>query len=116
MAHHPICAESDIPVGHMKSFTVKGKDLLVYHLKDGFYATQARCTHAFWPLEKGKLMDGNKIRCSFHHACFDVQTGEVVQWANFPPGVQLLNLIRKEKALKTYKVSAKNGKLFIDIR
>ena len=38
---------------------------------------------------------------------FDIRTGEVIDWANFPPGIQLLNAVRGEKALKTYPVSIK---------
>lgn len=115
MARYQICAENDIPVGEMKEFTVDGESLLVYHLESGFYATQSRCTHLFGPLQKGKIIHGNKIQCPWHYSCFDIQTGEVVEWANYPPGIQLLNIIRREKALKTYKVKVEDGKLFVDI-
>jgi 3-phenylpropionate/trans-cinnamate dioxygenase ferredoxin subunit len=40
-----------------------------------------------------------------HRARFDIRTGEVIDWANFPPGIQLLNVVRGEKALKTYTIS-----------
>lgn len=115
MARYQICAENDIPVGEMKEFTVDGESVLVYHLEGGFYATQSRCTHLFGPLQKGKIINGNKIQCPWHHSCFDIQTGEVVEWANYPPGIQLLNIVRKEKALKTYKVTVEEGKLFVDV-
>jgi 3-phenylpropionate/trans-cinnamate dioxygenase ferredoxin subunit len=50
-----------------------------------------------------------------HRARFDIRTGEVIDWANFPPGVQLLNVVRGEKALKTYPVSVKSGKVRIKL-
>lgn len=102
-------------MGKKKTFKVKGNSILVFHIKDGFFATQTNCTHAFWPLEGGKILKGKKIQCPFHRAVFDICTGEVEKWANFPPGIQLLNVIRGKKALKTYKVSKKNGKLYVNI-
>jgi 3-phenylpropionate/trans-cinnamate dioxygenase ferredoxin subunit len=99
----------------MKAFTVAGEKIIVYHLKDGFYATQSNCTHVFAPLAKGKIVDGCKVQCPFHRARFDIRTGEVIDWANFPPGIQLLNALRGEKALKTYKVSVRDGEVHVRI-
>jgi 3-phenylpropionate/trans-cinnamate dioxygenase ferredoxin subunit len=89
----------------MKALTVAGEKLVLFHLDDGFYATQGSCTHVFAPLAKGKIVDGCKVQCPFHRARFDIRTGAVIDWASFPPGIQLLNVVRGEKALKTYKVS-----------
>ncbi len=115
MARHDVCRETEIPVGEMKRFKVGGEGVLIYHLEDGFYATQSTCTHTFGPLRLGKLVDGCKIQCPIHAAQFDVRTGEVVRWANFPPGIQLLNILRSEKALGTYDVTAEGGRLFLDV-
>jgi nitrite reductase/ring-hydroxylating ferredoxin subunit len=115
MARYPLCPATEIPVGQMKRFKVNGAKVLVYHLTDGFYATQSSCTHTFGPLQRGKIIDGCKIQCPLHRACFDVRTGEVVQWANFPPGIQVLNILRKEKALKTYPVTVDNEQVFVDV-
>lgn len=105
MPLHKVCKVSELPVGKMKKVTVQGESILVFHLEDGFYATQATCTHTFAPLGMGKIVDGCKIQCPLHRARFDIRSGEVVDWANFPPGIQLLNVVRGEKALKTYPVS-----------
>ena len=115
MAQAEIGSDADIPIGKMKTYQVNGKTILVYHLKDGFYATQSLCTHTYGPLKFGKILDGCKIQCPLHHARFDIETGEVIDWANFPPGIQLLNIVRKQKALKTYKVNVKEGKLFVKV-
>jgi 3-phenylpropionate/trans-cinnamate dioxygenase ferredoxin subunit len=39
----------------------------------------------------------------------------VHQWANFPPGIQLLNVVRSEKALKTYPTMLEDGKVSIEV-
>jgi 3-phenylpropionate/trans-cinnamate dioxygenase ferredoxin subunit len=94
MARHRVGKAADVPVGRMKTFRVGDQTVLVFHLEDGFYGTQSTCTHVFAPMSRGKLVDGDKIQCPFHRARFDVRTGEVVHWANFPPGIQLLNVVR----------------------
>ena len=115
MARHRVGEAADIPVGSMKSSRAGDQTVLVFHLDDGFYATQSSCTHVFAPMSRGKLVDGCQIQCPFHRARFDVRTGEVVRWANFPPGIQLLNVVRGEKALKTYPVSVEDGDLFVEL-
>jgi len=115
MAKHTVCKVDELPVGRMTAFKAEGRSVVVYHLKDGFFATQANCTHVFAPLARGKIVDGCRIQCPFHRAQFDIRSGEVVEWANFPPGVQLLNVVRGEKALKTYPVSVVKGEVRIEM-
>ena len=115
MTIHTVCRTDEIKRGQMKGFTVQREKIVVYHLEDGFFATQANCTHVFAPLARGKILDGCKVQCPFHHARFDIRTGEVIDWANFPPGIQVLNFVRGEKALKTYKVSVKDGDVRVKI-
>ena len=59
--------------------------------------------------------DGLRIQCPFHRAEFDIRTGEVHNWANFPPGIQLLNVVRSEKALKTYRAVVEDGEVVVDV-
>jgi 3-phenylpropionate/trans-cinnamate dioxygenase ferredoxin subunit len=114
MAEQLICTTEELAVGEKKFFLVGKESIIVYHLADGFYATQRYCSHTFAPLEGGKLVEGCQIQCPFHRARFDVRTGSVVQWANFPPGIQMLNAVRNEKPLKTYAVQVRDGKVFVD--
>jgi 3-phenylpropionate/trans-cinnamate dioxygenase ferredoxin subunit len=115
MKQHVVCRTDEIRKGQMKAFTVGGEKIVVYHLQDGFYATQASCTHVFAPLARGKIVDGCRVQCPFHRARFDIRTGEVIDWANFPPGVQVFNIVRSEKALKTYKVSVRDGEVRVGV-
>ncbi len=114
-AAHVVCDEDDLPVGSMMAVRVDGTGIVVYRLADGFYATQSACTHMFAPLSRGRIVDGCQVRCPLHHARFDIRSGEVVEWANFPPGVQLLNALRAEKALKTYPVTVSRGKVRVTL-
>jgi 3-phenylpropionate/trans-cinnamate dioxygenase ferredoxin subunit len=115
MTLQKVCKADELAVGTVRAVKVNGESLAVYRLADGYYATQASCSHLFAPLAKGKIIDGCKIQCPFHRARFDIRTGEVVDWANFPPGIQVLNVVRGEKRLKTYPVTVADGWLQVEI-
>lgn len=115
MTWHTVCRSDELAVGEMKAFTVDKHKIVLYHLSDGFFATQASCTHTFAPLARGKLLEDCKVQCPLHRARFDIRTGAVLDWANFPPGIQLLNVVRGEKALQTYKVGIKAGQVRVNV-
>jgi 3-phenylpropionate/trans-cinnamate dioxygenase ferredoxin subunit len=112
---YTVCQESELPPGSLKAVKAGDTKVVVYHLEDGYYATQHSCTHMFAPLGRGRIVDTCEVQCPFHRARFDVRTGAVVEWANFPPGVQLLNVVRGEKALKTYAVSVEDGQIQVEV-
>ncbi len=115
MPLHSVCRSDELAIGQMKAFAAGGHKLVLYHLTDGFFATQASCTHVFAPLARGKIIADSTIQCPFHRARFDIRTGQVTDWANFPPGIQLLNAVRREKALQTFAVSVTDGNVQVDI-
>ena len=115
MAFSHVCREEDVPIGDKKAFKVDGKSVLLFHLEDGFFATQPRCPHLYASLKRGKIVDRGSIRCWLHRAQFDIRTGEVVKWANFPPGIQVLNVLRSEKPLETYSVKVQDGNVYVDV-
>jgi 3-phenylpropionate/trans-cinnamate dioxygenase ferredoxin component len=115
MTWHTVCKAADLPEGKMATHSAGDARVVVYHLEDGFFATQSNCTHTFAPLGRGKIIDGCKVQCPLHRARFDIKTGEVIDWANFPPGIQLLNVVRGEKALKTFPVQVKKGDVQVRI-
>ena len=93
----------------------EGEKYLIYKLSDGLFATSHKCTHLFKSLEKGVIVSDKTIRCPLHRAEFDIRTGEVDQWACFPPGVQLINGIRPEKSLDSYKVIQEGEEYFMEL-
>ncbi len=113
MGRHTVCDARELAVGEMKTVRAGETRVVVYHLDAGFFATQAQCTHAFAPLARGSIVADCQVQCPLHRARFDIRSGAVVSWANFPPGIQLLNAVRGEQPLRTYPVSVKKGKVVV---
>ena len=60
-------------------------------------------------------MEDAQIQCPLHRARSDIRTGAVVRWASFPPGIQVLNFIRGEKALAIYPVTVEDGQVYVEL-
>lgn len=72
----------DIPEGSKKKISIEGKDILLTHINDAFYAVDNTCTHMGGSLYEGNL-DGNHIVCPRHGSIFDVTTGKAVEAGKF---------------------------------
>jgi NADPH-dependent 2,4-dienoyl-CoA reductase/sulfur reductase-like enzyme/nitrite reductase/ring-hydroxylating ferredoxin subunit len=55
-----------------------GEPVLLVRLERDFVAVSAKCTHYSGPLAKG-VIDGETVRCPWHHACFNLRTGEALR-------------------------------------
>jgi 3-phenylpropionate/trans-cinnamate dioxygenase ferredoxin subunit len=72
-----IVALGDVPEGKMHALTVDGRELLICRTKQGVYALDNVCTHAYARLNEGRLR-GNRLICPLHGAAFDVRDGRVL--------------------------------------
>ena len=92
-------ALTEVPAGGMLGGHV-GNDNVLVACRDGkLLALDAKCTHYGGPLDKG-LIVGATVRCPWHHARFDLATGEAV-------GAPALNPV------SCWRVDVENGKLYV---
>ena len=66
-----------LPPGSLRACTIDGRELVVCHSKDGLYALDNTCTHAYARLCEGRLR-GVRLVCPLHGAAFDVRDGRVL--------------------------------------
>lgn len=66
-----------VPVGATLAGHVGDDPVLLSNLDGAFHAIGATCTHYGGPLGEGLVTDG-AVRCPWHHACFDLRTGEAL--------------------------------------
>src|ERR1700751_1425856 len=63
------------------------------------FSIGAQCTHYSGPLAEGLVVDG-AVRCPWHHACFDLRTGEALSAPALSP-------------VDTWLVEQREGKIMV---
>ncbi len=90
-----------MPPGATRPFQVSGRDILICHTREDFFAVENLCSHARSKLEDGKLR-AYRLICPLHGAAFDVRDGAVKgKPATLP--------------IKTYAVRVVNNRIEINI-
>ncbi|MEO7805626.1 MAG: FAD-dependent oxidoreductase [Steroidobacteraceae bacterium] len=79
-----------------------GKAIVMVRTGDGVRAIGATCSHYGGALAEG-LVVGQTVRCPWHHACFDLQTGEAL-------GAPALN------AIDCYEVLQRDHRVILGLR
>lgn len=92
-------AIAEVPEGGMLGGHVGNDNVLVARRNGKLLALTAKCTHYGGPLDKG-LIVGGTVHCPWHHARFDLATGEAV-------GAPALNPV------PCWRVDVENGKLYV---
>jgi NADPH-dependent 2,4-dienoyl-CoA reductase/sulfur reductase-like enzyme/nitrite reductase/ring-hydroxylating ferredoxin subunit len=86
--------KNDMLLGH-----VGEADVLLARVGSEIFAIDAHCSHYHGPLADG-IVTGHDVRCPWHHACFDLRTGEAVRAPALSP-------------LSVWKVEQRQGRIFV---
>jgi NADPH-dependent 2,4-dienoyl-CoA reductase/sulfur reductase-like enzyme/nitrite reductase/ring-hydroxylating ferredoxin subunit len=87
-------ADGEKILGH-----VNEDDVLLVRCGAEFFAVGAHCTHYHGPLSEGIVVD-DTVRCPWHHACFDLRTGEALRAPALSP-------------IACWSVDQNDGKIFV---
>jgi apoptosis-inducing factor 3 len=71
-------AAAELPDGGKVLGHIGDEAVLLVRSGGQVFAIGAACTHYSGPLADGLIVDGT-IRCPWHHACFDLRTGEALR-------------------------------------
>jgi len=71
-------AAADLADGAMLAGHADGESVLLVRRGKDVFAIGASCTHYSGPLGEG-LVVGDTVRCPWHHACFDLRSGEALR-------------------------------------
>jgi nitrite reductase/ring-hydroxylating ferredoxin subunit len=102
---------TEVPEGTMRGAIVAGKQVLIAHVGEHFYAMDAICSHMSGYLPAGTI-GGNLVTCPIHEAEFDVRTGKVVKNVS-----QVIRLASHSKAkdLKVYAVKVVGDDILVKV-
>jgi NADPH-dependent 2,4-dienoyl-CoA reductase/sulfur reductase-like enzyme/nitrite reductase/ring-hydroxylating ferredoxin subunit len=78
---------------------VGDEEVLLVQVGGEIFAVGAHCTHYHGPLAEG-LVTGESVRCPWHHACFDLSSGEAVRAPALSP-------------LACWKVERRDGRIVV---
>lgn len=90
---------ADIPDNGMLGGHVGDENVLVARRGNRLFALSTRCTHYGGPLDQGALIDGT-VRCPWHHARFDLETGEALGAPALSP-------------VSCWRVENRNGRVYV---
>ena len=96
---HDGIACSELREGRPVAGQANGEAVLIIRRGEAFFAIGAACTHYGAPLIDG-IVEGETIRCPWHHARFELSTGE----ASSPPALN---------AIPCFPIEQRGGRIYV---
>lgn len=107
--------EEELGEGERQVFQVGEHSILLIRHDGEVYAIGSACPHMRLPLKGAKIHD-HTLTCPWHHSAFDLESGDVMDWSPWPPGVgRVLGTLSREKALPIYASKVEDGSIWVAI-
>jgi nitrite reductase/ring-hydroxylating ferredoxin subunit len=95
-----VASVSEIPEGTGKTFQVRGKQIAVFHLEDGFHALENVCPECGSHLERSTVTE-TAVSCPYHGWEIDIVEG--------------ICPINPEHQRETYPVRVENDAVWVEV-
>ncbi|PCI02010.1 MAG: ferredoxin [Zetaproteobacteria bacterium] len=96
-----VCSAENLPQGERTVVDTDAGKIAIFHLSQGLYAIEDRCSHDNGELASGEL-DGDEIICPRHGARFCIFNGKALT----PPAYE---------AIEVFETRTANGMIQVDI-
>ncbi len=114
----------DLPTNSQLEVSSEDKTILLINHEDDIFAINGRCPHMNMALKGSQINPKTgELKCKWHDACFELQTGKVAKWCKEMP--YIMKLFSKElvqgiqnvpqKNLETYPTILKSGFIWISL-
>jgi len=111
-----VLEESELKENTRRVVTHGDNQILLINHKGELHAVNNRCPHLGFPLKSGNIDNANCIHCPFHRSAFNLNTGDVAEWAPWPPGAGIiLGKLSKRQALEVYGIRVQNAAIEVDL-
>lgn len=94
-----VCRDDDFQRTY--KFFHRRKEVALFRLEDGIFATENSCSHEYSELSEGMIMGGD-VYCPKHGSRFDIRTGAVKD-------------LPATRPVKTYPVKVEEGVVYVRI-
>jgi nitrite reductase/ring-hydroxylating ferredoxin subunit len=112
-----VLSEDDLPEGARSVVEAGGRDILILRDKGQIFAVANTCPHMGAALDGGKVTADGTIVCPRHRSVFDLRSGEVKEWAPWPPAVGLvLGAVSRKKALPVFPTKVEEGSIWVGLQ
>jgi NADPH-dependent 2,4-dienoyl-CoA reductase/sulfur reductase-like enzyme/nitrite reductase/ring-hydroxylating ferredoxin subunit len=98
---HFVLKADELKPGDLKTVKAGDQEVLLTNVDGEISALYPKCTHYGAPLADG-VLNGSRLVCPWHHACFDATTGQHVE----APGID---------GLPAYEVELRGNEIWVDI-
>jgi nitrite reductase/ring-hydroxylating ferredoxin subunit len=72
-----VASVAELPCGRMLEVNVRSRSVILCHTREGWFAVDNVCTHAYAKLSEGRLRK-HRLICPLHGGSFDCRTGEAI--------------------------------------
>jgi nitrite reductase/ring-hydroxylating ferredoxin subunit len=96
-----LCDKNIIASGELRSFKIKGQEILAVNVGGRIFCLDARCTHAGAPLFEGTL-NGEVLTCPWHYSQFNIIDGTVLRGP-------------ASKPLRVFPVEERENAVYVDL-